>query len=109
MDNLLIIQNYTKQVGESVRKAYSFMSDDAEKFAEIGAEYTIGKKFAKVIIKTGQKSVHAFVDMNTLDLYKAESWNKPAKGIRFNLRNDADKLKQILQTQSAYCGGYLYK
>jgi len=48
-------------------------------------------------------------DMVTLDLYKADSWNKPAKGIRFNLRNDADKLKIIMQKDSAYAGGYLYK
>lgn len=72
--------------------------------------YTKGKKYAKIIHITnpgGQKSAHAFVDLNTADVYKSASWKAPAKGVRYNLLDDKSR-KQMYQ-RADWAGGYLYK
>jgi len=78
-------------------------------------EYDIvpGQKYLKIVYgyKTDtpgeleQTSVHAFVDKKNGDLYKANSWKAPAKGVRFNLFTDIDVLTQLADTH----GGYLYQ
>ncbi len=55
----------------------------------------------------GQKSVHAFIDINTGDVLKAASWNSPAKDIRYNLLNDEQR--EWLYQNADYSTGYLYK
>lgn len=76
---------------------------------EYNQDYTFqveeGKKYLKLISVFGQRSVHAFVDKNTGDLYKAASWNAPAKGVRFNLLRDMEMLRKI----ATWHTGYLYK
>jgi len=52
-----------------------------------------------------QRGVHAFVDKNNGDLYKAKSWKSPAKGVRYNLVADIEKLKVVAD----WAGGYLYR
>ena len=64
-----------------------------------------GRKFLKVIMVNNQRIVHAFVDKNNGDLYKPAGWAKPAKGVRYNLVNDIEKLKIIAD----WAGGYLYR
>ena len=50
--------------------------------------FTQGKKFTKVLVTTfGSTSVHCFIDSEG-NLYKAASYNVPAKGIRGNINND---------------------
>jgi hypothetical protein len=45
-----------------------------------------GKKWVKIVrADAAQKSVFCFVDPQTGDLYKAATWNAPAKGIRGNI------------------------
>jgi hypothetical protein len=72
--------------------------------------YVKGKKYAKIIHVTsysGQKSAHAFVDLNTGDVYKSASWSAPAKGVRYNLM-DEKSCEQMYQ-RADWAGGYLYK
>lgn len=46
-------------------------------------ELTIGKKYAKISRKgPGVNSVYCFIGLETGDIYKAASWNAPAKHIR---------------------------
>jgi hypothetical protein len=64
-------------------------------------------KYVKIVQATpGQRFVHAFVDPNTGDVYKAAGWKAPAKGVRFNLLDDASftRMLSVLDTS----GGYLY-
>ena len=72
-------------------------------------DYSFGiqetRKYYKVIMVNNQRSVHAFVDKNNGDLYKAASWKAPAKGVRYNLVDDIEKLKVMAD----WAGGYLYK
>jgi hypothetical protein len=67
-----------------------------------------GKKYHKVIMVDGgsSRSVHAFVDKNTGELYKSSSWKSPAKGVRYDLRLIADR--EYLLKNADWSGGYLY-
>ena len=71
--------------------------------------YQKGKKYAKIIhiSSAGQKSAHAFVDMNTGDVYKSASWSAPAKGVRFNLLDEQSCTE--MYKRADWAGGYLYK
>jgi len=69
-----------------------------------------GNKYLKIVMVSNQRSVHAFVDKVTGDLYKAKSWKSPAKGVRFNLFSDIEKLREMGKTYGAmWAGGYLYR
>mgnify|MGYP004011643835 FL=1 len=67
-----------------------------------------GRKYHKIVMEyeTGQKSVHAFVDKKTGELYKAASFKAPAKGVRFNLL--VIKEREWLLEHADWAGGYLY-
>ena len=46
-----------------------------------------GRKYHKIImVANGSRSVHAFVDKKTGEVYKSASWKAPAKGVRYDLR-----------------------
>jgi len=71
-------------------------------------EISEGKKYYKIIQRDSNfsgGSVHAFVDKQNGDLYKAASWAAPAKGVRFNLEKDLEFLRQ----NANWSGGYLYR
>lgn len=51
-----------------------------------------GRKYIKVIENSlGSDRVHCFLDMQG-NIYKAESWKRPAKHIRGNINNDKKPL-----------------
>jgi len=53
-------------------------------------------------------SVHCFVDKKTGDVYKAASWNKPAKHVRYTFQ-DTHQLRFLLDPNNVgWAGGYLY-
>ena len=68
-----------------------------------------GRKYHKIIMETdsSSRSVHAFVDMKTGELYKAASFKAPAKDARFNLLLIKDR--EWLLENADWAGGYLYK
>jgi len=68
-----------------------------------------GRKYHKLIMETGgnSRSVHAFVDKKTGDVYKPASFKAPAKHIRFNLCIISDR--EWLLANADWAGGYLYK
>ena len=67
-----------------------------------------GRKYHKIVMEyeNGQRSVHAFVDKKTGDLYKAASFKAPAKHVRFNLCIISDR--EWLLENADWAGGYLY-
>ena len=67
-----------------------------------------GRKYHKIIMEceNGARSVHAFVDKKTGDVYKAASFKAPAKGIRFNLCIMSDR--EWLFENADWAGSYLY-
>ena len=71
-----------------------------------------GRKYHKIIMEVPNdnrppsRSVHAFVDKKTGDLYKAASFKAPAKHVRFNLCIISDR--EWLLENADWAGGYLY-
>jgi hypothetical protein len=48
--------------------------------------FELGRKYARVYAQMGSgRSVYAFVDVSTGDIFKPASWKGPAKGVRGNL------------------------
>ena len=52
------------------------------------------------------RSVHAFVDKKTGEVYKPASFKAPAKIVRFNLLNIASREQCFARAD--WAGGYLY-
>ena len=66
-----------------------------------------GRKYHKIIMNAnGSRSVHAFVDKQTGEVYKSASWTSPAKGVRYDLRLIKDR--EWLLANATWSGGYLY-
>jgi len=70
-------------------------------------EFKVNKKYTKIIRVDagGSSSVHAFVDNSNLDILKAATWNSPAKGARYNLAENFDRVLGVCDPH----GGYLYR
>ena len=80
-----------------------------------------GKKYYKIVqqeFETWEKSkyygqyrdssVHSFVDKETGEVYKPAGWAKPAKHVRFDMR-DVKQLRFLLNPKNVdWAGGYLY-
>ena len=80
-----------------------------------------GKKFYKIVQQEfetweGSKhygtyrdaSVHSFVDKNTGEVYKAASWNKTAKHVRYDMRIITQRQMLHKPNFTGWAGGYLY-
>ena len=66
-----------------------------------------GRKYHKIVMNAaGSRSVHAFVDKKTGEVYKSASWKSPAKGVRYDLRLISDR--EWLLENADWAGGYLY-
>ena len=67
-----------------------------------------GRKYHKLIMvdSGGGRSVHAFVDKQTGEVYKSASWKAPAKGVRYDLR--IIEQREWLLQHADWAGGYLY-
>ena len=67
-----------------------------------------GRKYHKIVMEyeNGQRSVHAFVDKKTGEIYKSASWKSPAKGVRYDLR--LIEQREWLLENADWAGGYLY-
>ena len=83
---------------------------DELKAGDCSIDYTIetGKKYHKIVFIDGggSRSVHAFIDKQTGEVYKSASWKSPAKGVRYDLRLIADR--EYLLQNADWSGGYLY-
>jgi len=72
-----------------------------------------GRKYHKIIMEVPNnnrppsRSVHAFVDKKTGEVYKSASFKAPAKGVRFNLL--IIEQREWLLQHADWAGGYLYK
>ena len=67
-----------------------------------------GRKYHKLIMETGSgsRSVHAFVDRKSGEVFKPASFKAPAKGVRFNLL--IIEQREWLLENADWAGGYLY-
>lgn len=71
-----------------------------------------GRKYHKIIMEVPNhnrppsRSVHAFVDKKTGEVYKPASFKAPAKHVRFNLLLIKDR--EWMFENADWAGGYLY-
>jgi len=71
-----------------------------------------GRKYHKIIMeipnnnRPASRSVHAFVDQKTGEVYKPASFKAPAKHVRFNLLLIKDR--EWLLENADWAGNYLY-
>ena len=67
-----------------------------------------GRKYLKIVMITedGARSVHAFVDKKTGEVYKSASWKSPAKGVRYNLLMIPSREECLMRAD--WSGSYLY-
>ena len=71
-----------------------------------------GRKYHKIIMeipnenRAPSRSVHAFVDKKTGEVYKPASFKSPAKHVRVNLL--MEKCRAFLIENCDWAGGYLY-
>ena len=67
-----------------------------------------GRKYHKIVMETESqsRSVHAFVDKKTGDVYKAASFKAPAKGVRYNLLRIESREECLARAD--WSGAYLY-
>jgi hypothetical protein len=106
------VENYdfTYDGSPSVQSQYHQRKVDELKAGDCPIDYVIesGKKYHKVIFIDGggSRSVHAFIDKQTGEVYKSASWKAPAKGVRYDLRLIADR--EYLLQNADWSGGYLY-
>ena len=67
-----------------------------------------GNKYHKIVMIDcgGSRSVHAFVNRKTGEVYKSASWKGPAKGVRYDLR--IIEQREWLLQNADWAGSYLY-
>ena len=111
----LNIRKYTLMLCDALED--NFKSRNKGKVAGYDApEYKFviesGRKYHKIIMEVPNnnrppsRSVHAFVDKKTGEVYKAASFKAPAKHVRFNLCIISDR--EWLLENADWAGGYLY-
>ena len=106
------VENYdfTYDGSPSVQSQYHQRKIDELKSGILPIDYQVetGKKYHKLILvdSSANRSVHAFIDKQTGEVYKSASWKAPAKGVRYDLRLIADR--EYLLQNADWSGGYLY-
>ena len=93
--------------GESVEYHNACLTDLRNGRCDYDYTFESGRKYHKIIMNAaGSRSVHAFVDKKTGEVYKSASWKAPAKGVRYDLRLIKDR--EWLFENADWAGGYLY-
>jgi hypothetical protein len=104
------IRGHYRAIKQGENVMYHENAADKLKSGDCSIDYVIdsGKKYHKIVFIDGggQRSVHAFVDKQTGEVYKSASWKAPAKGVRFDLRLIEDR--EYLLQNADWAGGYLY-
>ena len=104
------IRGHQKFVDDADTHEYHVRRIDELKAGDCSIDYQVetGKKYHKVVFIDGggSRSVHAFIDKQTGEVYKSASWKSPAKGVRYDLRLIADR--EYLLQNADWSGGYLY-
>jgi hypothetical protein len=104
------IRGHQKFVNDEDTNDYHIRKVDELKSGILPIDYVIepGRKYYKLVFVDGSsdRSVHAFIDKKTGEVYKSASWKSPAKGVRYDLRLIEDR--EYLLENADWSGGYLY-
>jgi hypothetical protein len=107
LQSLAFHKQYIDEYGDV--KGYHQEQIDRLNNNDLSIDYEIktGKKYHKIVlISYGSPSVHCFVDKESGEVFKAASWNAPAKKARYNLKLIAHR--EYLFKNADWSGSYLY-
>jgi len=103
------IASHKRSVHKEVNADYHQACIEDLKNGQCGYEFTVesGRKYHKIMMSAnGSRSVHAFVDKKTGEVYKPASIKSPAKGVRYDLR--LIEQREWLLENADWSGSYLY-
>ena len=103
------IKSHQHRVYQEVNADYHQACIEDLKNGVCDYEFTVesGRKYHKLIMDAnGSRSVHAFVDKKTGEVYKSASFKAPAKGVRYDLRIISQR--EWLLENADWAGAYLY-
>ena len=89
------LYKFVFKTGKKFHKVYFLEYQEASEYYNRKAGYTSG-------------SVHAFIDIQTGEVYKPASWKAPAKHVRFDLRLIQDREFLFNPNNIDWAGGHLY-
>ena len=99
--------NRSVERGESVDYHQKQINELKNGVCDYDFTFESGRKYHKIIMNDGtQRSVHAFVDKKTGEIYKSASWKSPAKGVRYDLR--IIEQREWLLSNADWASSYLY-
>ena len=99
--------NRSVERGESVDYHQKQINELKNGVCDYDFTFESGRKYHKIIMNDGtQRSVHAFVDKKTGQIYKSSSWKSPAKGVRYDLR--IIEQREWLLQNADWASSYLY-
>ena len=89
------LYKFVFKTGKKFHKVYFLEYQEASEYYNRKAGYTAGR-------------VHAFIDIQTGEVYKPASWKAPAKIVRFDLRLIGDREFLFNPNNIDWAGGHLY-
>ena len=104
INEIISIVNDEQDVEERVYRLTEYIKQDYNKYgykSDFNVTVKKGRKYYKVLT---DNSVNCFVDIKNGNVFKPESYNKPAKHVRYNLLVDP----QDCFNKCDWAGGYLY-
>ena len=109
------IRCHERSIGNDVSVDHHQKEIDKLKNGECNYDFVIesGRKYHKIIMvidngadRSPSRSVHAFVDKKTGEVYKSATWKSPAKGVRYDLR--IIEQREWLLQNADWASSYLY-
>jgi hypothetical protein len=118
---LYTVKSHRNSINKNIDDwSVSYHQEQLDKIREGSYDYRMkfyiveGRKYLRIEHETGvnhdgsitQKSIHAFVDKKTGEVYKSASWKSPAKGVRYNLMDTVSR--DNCYRLADWAGSYLY-
>jgi len=109
------IRSHERSIGKGESVDYHQNCIEKLKNGECDYDFVIesGRKYHKIIMvidngpdRSPSRSVHAFIDKKTGEVYKSSSWKSPAKGVRYDLR--IIEQREWLLQNADWASSYLY-
>ena len=97
------------EIENGTAKLYKFVVKTGKRYYKIvQQDYREASEYYNTKAGYRDGSVHCFVDKKSGDVYKAASWNAPAKHVRYSFQN-TKHLRFLLDPNNVgWAGGYLY-
>ena len=97
------------EIENGTAKLYKFVVKTGKRYYKIvQQDYREASEYYNTEAGYRDGSVHCFVDKKSGDVYKAASWNAPAKHVRYSFQN-TKHLRFLLDPNNVgWAGGYLY-